>query len=83
MKATEEMSSKRPMGSFHVCFQVSSRWALLLSLSRMFTAGPCTSEGCRRSTPASTAVWPPALPEPPLAPSVWRLEVRPHFKCST
>lgn len=64
---------------FCLCFQVSLRWALLLSLSRICTAGPCTFERCRRLMLDSTAVWPAALLEPPLALSLWRLEVRPHL----
>lgn len=66
------------LACFLCVFQVSWKLALLLLLSRMSVAGPCTSEGCRRWTLVSTAVWPEALLEPPLATSVWRLEVRRH-----
>lgn len=63
---------------FFTCPQVSLRLALLPSWSRTFTVGPCTFEGCRRLTAASTAVWPAAQPEPPLPLLPWRLEVGPH-----
>lgn len=74
-------SHKRTMGLCYVCLQVSLRWARLLLWSRTSTAGPCTFEGCRRWMLVSTAVWPPALLERPLAPSVWRSEVRSHSSC--
>lgn len=74
-KVSEEVTS----GLISHVFQVSLRWALLRSLSRTSTAGPCRFGGFRRWTLVSTAVWPAALLEPPLAPSVWRLEVSPRF----
>lgn len=54
----------------YICSQGSLRWGPHHLLSKMFTTGPFTFEGCRRSMLVNTLVWPVALLGPLLVRSV-------------